>query len=241
MGRSCRRRKGRKVFSDRQKAAIIRISQAPVETKANPTTTSLVDYLNATGFVSPGSSHAFQVNIFAPIPTNQGSNPAPDDHTFIGNDLQSRGFRWEGWFWSGDGVSIPGGNYDVWFRLTVFEVPSFTLLSQITPSAINFDPDYPGDPIVSKWNMDYVKVRFQKTFKLDNNGSMNAMTHKKFYIPIGRKIEKAVELADSALIMGEIKGLQVYWALEYFAPGLSSDFRNFTKGRINTTLYFKDA
>lgn len=242
MGRKSYRRKGRKVFSDRQKAAIIRISQAPVETKALPLIGTLQAFLLDTNYISPASSHAFRRNIFAGIPTNQFSNPNPDDHTFIGNDIQSRGFRWEGHFWTGDGVSVPGGNYDIWFRFTVYEVPSYIGgNAQITGANELWDPDYPQDPIISRWNMDYVKLRYQKTFKLDNNGSLNAMIKRKFYIPMRRKVEHAGELSDATTQMGEIKGLQSYWALEIFAPGLSSNLNLNVTGRIATTVYFKDA
>ena len=237
-----RRRHRRKVFSERQKDAIIRLSQAKVETKAYPTSISLVDYLTSTGYVSPAASHAFQANVYNYVPTAQFSNPAPDDQTFVGNEFVSRGLRWEGWFWTGDGIASPGGSFDVWFRFTVFEVSDFVPApAQITNLSAVLDPDYPRDPVVSKWNVDYTKIRFQKSFKLDNNGSVNAMVKRKFYIPIQRKIEKAFQLTDAVPSMQQIKGLQVYWALEMFAPGQVGNFNSFVNGRINTTLYFKDS
>lgn len=240
MGRT---RSRRQVFSERQKDAIIRLSQAKVETKAFPTSAAFGDYLAATAYVAGSGAHAWQTNVFSPIPTTNSSNTAPDDESFLGNDVESRGFRWECTLWSGDGVITPGAVYDTWFRWTLYEVPSYIAPSVIMNGVISpvWDPSYPQNPIVSRWNPDYVKIRKQRVWKLDNNGSLNALTKKKFYVPIGRKIVKAGELVDTQPIMGEIKGLQVYWALEIFSPGNTGNLANFISGIITTTVYFKDA
>lgn len=237
------RRHKKKVFSEREKDAIIRLSQAKVETKAYPVAASLLGYLTDTNYVAGTGAWAWGTNVFAGIPTTNSSNTAADDHSFLGNDIQARGLRWEGTFWSGDGVTTPGANYDTWFRFTVYEIPDYLSGNHalVAGAAQEYDPDFPMNPIIAKWNMDYVKLRFQKTWKLDNNGSLNALTRRKFYIPIQRKIEKSTELADTVGAMGIIKGLQVYWALEVFSPGNTGNLGNFISGAINTLVYFKDA
>lgn len=237
------RRHKKKVFSEREKDAIIRLSQAKVETKAYPTSSTFGDYLAASAYVAGSGAHAWQTNIFQPIPTTNASNTAPDDESFLGNDIEARGFRWECTLWSGDGVTIPGANYDTWFRWTLFEVPGFAAGTVKVDGIIAplWDPSYPQNPIVSKWNMDYVNIRKQYTFKMDNNGSLNALCKKKFYVPIGRKIQKASELVDTQTVMGEIKKAQVYWALEVFSPGNTGNLSLFIRGIITTSIYFKDA
>jgi len=127
--------------------------------------------------------------------------------------------------------------------LEIYEVPDYDAGNRelVAGAAKEYDLDFQREPIIAKWSMDYVKLRFQKMFKLDNNGSLNAMTKKIFWVPIQRKIEKSDELADTVGTMGEIKGLQVYWALEIFQPGNSANILNFVSGTINTLIYFKDA
>lgn len=233
----------RKVFTEREKDAIIRISQAPVETKAFTLSATLQAYLIDTNYTSGTGSHAWASNVYSVIPANNSTSTTPHDSSFLGNEFQSRGLRWEGTFWSGDGNATPGANYDTWFRFTVYEIPDYVSGNRrlVNGTANEWDKDVPGEPTLARWNMDLVKIRFQKRFKLDNNGSLNAITHRKFWVPIQRKIEKAEELSDTNTTMGLIKGLQVYWALEMFSPGNTGSLALNMQGRISTVLYFKDA
>lgn len=235
-------RKKRRVFSKKEAKAIVRISQKPVETKHFPQFSLLSAYLNSAGYVS-GPSLIFIRNIYSEIP-RAGNIGTKDEFSFDGNDIMSRGFRWE--FNVYATASAPGNMFDAQFRYTLFSQPFYTNgITGVSPGDPRlFDQDHDVTPTWSKWNTQALKIHAQHTFRMDNNGNINAMTRRKYYNQLRRKVTS--QLDGSTVVnsfMREVKNMQTYWALEVFVPGFagSGDLRTFLNGSIDTNIYFKDA
>lgn len=235
-------RRKRRAFTKKQARAIKAISQIPVETKHFPQTTSYTALLNAAGYIS-GPSNILIQNIYSPIP-RADNTLTRDEYTFDGNEIMSRGFRWE--FNAYTVAATAGASLDVQFRYTVFSASAVTF-GTIGPSPadpVYFDTDHDTTPTWSKWNTQNVTIHLQKIFRIDNNGNLNGMVRRKFYTPLRRKITST---QDAPLVtngfMGEVKGKQVYWALETFAPGFAAggDIKTYITGGFSTGIYFKDA
>lgn len=232
----------KRAFSKKEAKAIKAISQQPVETKHYPLYAPLVNFLNDAGYISGPNFIVFR-NVYSGIPRADNSL-TKDENTFQGNEIMSRGIRWELHAYA-SAVSA-GGILDVQFRWTLFSMPLYVAgtggLGPADPRI--FDQDHNTTPTWSKWNVQAIKIHKQHTFKMDNNGNLNSMVRRKFYVPLRRKITAA---EDASLVansfMAEIKNMQVYWALECFVPGFASggDLRGYMNGSIDTSVYFKDA
>jgi len=240
--KSYKRRYKRPAFTKRQAKAIQAIAAKPVETKHFPYYAPLVTYLNDSGYVS-GPNFIFFRNIYSPIP-REDNTLTKSETTFIGNEIQSRGFRWECHFYTV--ATQPGSALDIQFRYTLFSASQyFNGTAGIGPADPNFfDIDHDTTPTWSKWNTQNVHIYQQRIFRLDNNGNLNAMTRRKYYQPLRRKVTSVL---DASLVtnsfMREVKNKQVYWALECFAPGFltGADLKTYINGSIDTNVYFKDA
>lgn len=235
-------RRKKRAFSKKQVKAIKAISQVPVETKHFPYTSTFAALLNAGGYINGPSGIVFN-NIYSTIP-RADNTLTRDEYTFDGNEIQSRGFRFE--LNAYTVAATPGASLDVQFRFTVFSMAAFfSGIAGIGPSdPAFFDTDHDTTPTWSKWNTQNVTIHLQKTFRIDNNGNLNGLVRRKFYVPLRRKITSTL---DASLVansfMGEIKNKQVYWALEFFTPGfaVAADLRGYITGGISTGVYFKDA
>lgn len=228
----------RKPLSKRLVRAIKAISQKPVETKDNPYFQTIITYLGLAGYIS-GAQAAIRHNIYSDIPRADNALTR-EEHEFNGTQINSRGLRWVFNCWVG-GVT-PGNLADVQFRFTVYsEDTYFANITGPGPSAPIFDQEQETTATWATWNPQRVKIHYQRRFKMDNNGNTNAMVSKKFYVPLRRKITAAT---DSNLVsntyMGEVKGLQTYWVLEMFSPGLIPDLTQYLNGTISWKIYYKD-
>lgn len=246
--RSTARRHRRKAFSKRQVKAIQSIATKPVETKHFPFFGTLASFAAAASY-SAGANMILCRNIYAGISrsTNQQSDSLiSSEHSFIGNEIMSRGFRWE--FKAFAYSSTPGAQLDVQFRYTCFSVGDYYGAATFGISPTNgaiFDLDHGTTPTWSKWNTQGISIHLQRSFRLDNNGNQNSIVNRKFYVPLRRKITSALDrdVADNSDQMFQIKNNQVYWALEVFAPGFPDEgnLTAYLNGQIDTAIYFKDA
>lgn len=241
--RTIHRRNRRKAFSKRQVKAIKSISQIPVETKHYPNFGTLTEFLNSAGYIS-GPSLVFASNVYARIP-RENNTLTKSEFTFEGNEIQSRGFRWE--FKAYTVAATPGASLDIMFRYTLFSIANYAGADAfgIAPNDTQyFDTDHGTVPTWSKWNVQNVTIHTQKMFRLNNDGNLNGMVSRKFYTPLRRKVTAAI---DASVVindyMFETKNRNTYWALEIFAPGFlpSGDIRTYLNGQIDTNIYFKDA
>lgn len=229
-----------KPLSKHMVRAIKAIAQKPVETKDNPYNQTISTYLTSAGFVS-GAQASIRHNIYSDIP-REGSTVAREEHEFEGTSIQSRGLRWLINMWVSS-VEVPGGLFDVQFRFTVYsENDYFGNITGPGPANDIFDQEQETTATWATWNPQKVKIHFQRKFRLNNDGNRNALLSKKFYVPLRRKITSATDgQVDSNAYMGEVKGMQTYWVLEVFAPGLGVDLTSYLNGTISWKLYFKDA
>lgn len=240
--RSYRRKK--RAFTKKEAAAIVRIAQKPVETKDYPAYQSIAAWLAAADYNSSlGNANQARIlaNVYSDIPRNDNL-VTREEHEFGGTSIQSRGLRWSlnSFFYS----ATPGNLLDVQFRFTVFSMAPFTFgVSGPAENDAIFDLEQDTTATFATMNPQVVKIHFQRKWRLNNDGNVNGVSIKKFYIPLRRKIQATT---DSSLTtnnyMGEIKGMQVYWLLEMFAPGLTAiDLAGYVQGSISTKIYFKDA
>lgn len=238
--RTYRRRHKKPAFSKRQAKAIVRIAQKPVETKIFPTFSTFSGLLISSGYSGTLSNFGVRGNILSQLPSSKNTS-VPTDESFVGDEILLRGFRFDGAFWLI--ASTPGVTYDAWFRFTVYSANDYIgSITRLGPNPQEFDPENSGIETLSKWNMNYVKIHAQKAFKVDNNGNLNGLVKRKFWVPLRRKITKADELTGvPPEFMGEVKGMQLYWALEIFVPGLATSMPLNVFGQMTWTTYFKDA
>lgn len=238
--RTHRRRHKRPAFSKRQAKAIVRIAQKPVETKTFATFSTFSGLLLSAGYTGSLSNFGVRGNILSQLPSSKNTSVSTDE-SFVGDEIVLRGFRFDAAFWLI--ASTPGVTYDCWFRFTVYSANDYIgSITRLGPNPQEFDPENSGIETLSKWNMNYVKIHAQKAFRVDNNGNLNGLIKKKFWVPLRRKIVKADELAGiPPEYMGEVKGMQLYWALEIFMPGLPTTLPTNVFGQLTWTTYFKDA
>lgn len=234
----------KRAFTKKEAQAIVRIAQKPVETKDYPAYQSIAGWLNAADYNSSlGNANQARIltNVYSDIP-RADNLVTREEHEFAGTSIQSRGLRWtlNSFFYA----STPGNLLDVQFRFTVFSMATFYF--GITGPAENnpiFDLEQDTTATFATFNPQLVKIHFQRKWRLNNDGNVNGVSIKKFYIPLRRKIQATT---DSSLTtnnyMGEIKNMQVYWMLEMFAPGLTAiDLAGYVQGSISTKIYFKDS
>jgi len=215
--------------------AIKAISQIPVETKSYPQTNNFGTWLSLTGYTS-GVSHIMRANVFSDVPRAKNSI-TKSETSFIGDSFNARGFRWSMHAYVG-GSALKA---DTQFRFSVYKENGYasgptTLLS----GNYIFDQDQNTTPTWLFWNPQVATIIYRRTFTLHQNGQLNKMLNKKFYIPLRKKVTSAHE--ESVAInsyMEQIKGMQYYWVLEMLSVG-GSDLDTIG-GTIGTRLYFKDA
>lgn len=238
------RRSQRRVFSERQREAILRLAQAPIETKNHTVNLSWNAWLNGSGYIAPSVAHGFRYNFLQPIP-RETSVPSGGGNvgtaSFIGDELMLKGVRIEFnlyGFAGGDGLMS-----DIQFRLTVYKQNGYVAgLSQISPGDEELTPEGPAVATWWKWRAENVEIIYQRKFRMDANGSRTSIMSKKFWIRTQRKCVSVDEDFPGALgeSFGEKKDGNLYWALEALSPG-NSDMSVDYIGNITSTVYFKDA
>lgn len=233
-------RRKKRAFTKKEAKAIVRIAQKPVETKDHPRWDTLSTWLNSASYVS-GPQANIRHNIYSDIPRNDNA-VTREEHEFSGTSIESRGLRWVFNCWTY--AVTPGNLLDAQFRLTVYSEATFYFgVTGPGPADAIFDQEQDNTSTWATWNPQRVKIHFQRKWRMNNDGNVNAMVTKKFYIPLRRKIQATT---DSSVIsnnyMGEIKGMNVYWLLEVFCPGIAAiNLRTYLNGSIGTKIYFKDA
>lgn len=234
--RTYRRKARRPVFGQRATQAIKRIAQQPVETKhmdENWTWNSLL--VNA-GYTS-GATAMVRGSVHNHIP-RENNSITKSEHTFIGNEIHMRGFRWEFMGYLSGAVALP----DVKFRFTVYDDPLAQTVFPLTVTSSShvWDPDFAVIPTWSRWNAQAVKIRYQRMFTLGSSSTGSSNIRKKFYIPIRRKLTALTEESVTVnQFFGVAKEDQIYWILEVLGPDLG-DLSTQIVGYVNTTVYFKD-
>jgi len=237
------RRQKRQVFSDRQRDAIKRIATGIPETKTQEQYATTATYISATGGTPATGAFGwvFQNNFISNLRSVSNSG-GTSENNFVGKEIQLVGLRFEitAAIWQVVGAPNPGALYDYWFRFTVYETNGY-LYGNSIPDPVVQQSSLNPDPTQFKWNVDAVNIKFQKTFKLDCNGNLNAMTSRKFWVPLRRKIHKEEDLVGSASEeMTQIKGMQMYWCLEILSPGNSQPIITDLVGDVSHIVYYKD-
>lgn len=231
--------KGRKTrrLSKHMVRAIKAISQIPAETKHYPAYASISAFLLGAGYIS-GQQATIRSNILADIPRANNTS-SHEEYSFTGDSLNLRGLRFQINMYTIS--STPGVIQDAQFRFTVFSDNEF-FSGTTGPGPTNriFDQAVDTTATWAMWNPQVVKIHYQRRFKMNNDGNTNSMVMRKFYVPLRRKITTQ---QDTSIVtnnyMGEVMGKQVYWALEFLAPGVSN-LSSFLTGSISTKVYFKD-
>jgi len=234
--RGNRKRRTPRRLSKHMVRAIRAIAQQPVETKQFPSYIDLSTLFNVTGYVS-GASHIARGNLFSEIPRFKDT-ATKTEISFIGNDIQVRGFKFKIHMYAGTVGATP----DALFRWTVYKIPGYVAgNSNIPPTGQEFNQSYTLTPTWSTWNTQYATIVTQRTFRLNESTTDPGHLIRKFWVPMRKKVTASGEESTvSNTYMAQIKGMQYYWALEMFAPTLT-DLRGNFLGTIDTTVYFKDA
>jgi len=235
MARTRRHRKKRQVFSDRQKQAIERIAIKPAETKHMDQSWTINSLLVTAGYIG-GETFAIRGSVFNHIP-RENNSVTKSEHTYIGNEIMMRGFRWE---FMGYPV-VPNNTPDIKFRFTVYDDPiPYTTLPVTAGASGIFDGDFINVPTWARWNPQSTKIRFQRHFTVNQSSIGASNIHKKYYIPIRRKLTSAAEESTALnTFFGVAKQEQIYWVLECLAPSFTALDTQFT-GYVQSTVYFKD-
>lgn len=234
MARTRRYRKKRQVFSKREKQAIERIAVKPAETKHMDESWTWDSLLLAASYLS-GEAFVLRGSVFNHIP-RENNLITKSEHTFVGNQILMRGFRWEFMGYN----AVTNATPDTKFRFTVYDdpIPYSTLPNTVGISV--FDTDFPTVATWARWNNQSTKIRFQRTFTLGQASIGGGNIHKKFYIPIRRKLTSVAEESTAVNgFFGIAKEDQIYWVLEILAPG-NTALRTYITGHVLTTVYFKD-
>lgn len=228
-------RRRRQIFSKRQKQAIERIAVKPAETKHMDENWDINALLTTAGYIG-GGTFSIRGAIHNQIP-RENNTLTRSEHTFIGNQIMMRGFRWE---FMGYPIAA-GGTPDIKFRFTVYEDPTTFTTLPVTTGTQPFDTDFTTTPVWARWNTQTTRIRFQRRFTLGQASIGQSNIHKKFYIPIRRKLTSQAE-ESTALnsFFGPAKEVQLYWVLECLAPNFSQ-LNTQLNGYVQTTVYFKDA
>nr|UBQ66227.1 Cap protein [egret CRESS-DNA virus] len=230
-----RTRRKRQVFSKRQKQAIERIAVKPAETKHMDENWQWTSLLNQAGYTG-GGYYACRGSIFNQIP-RENNLLTKSEHTFVGNQILLRGFRWEFMGYPETAVALP----DVRFRFTVYEDPIPYTTLPVTTNAVIYDPDFSTTPTWARWNPQTTRIRYQRLWTLGQSSVGASNIHRKFWIPLRRKLTSSAEetTVSSNQFFGPAKEVQIYWVLEVLAPGMTT-INTQINGYVQTTVYFKD-
>lgn len=241
--RRSHRKKGRSVFSERQKDAILRIAYKPVETKKFINNFSWQTWLTDTEYTAPAVEHAGRQNILSQLQraTNTSQAIAGQDR-FEGDEIQLRGLRFV--INLTQSSTTPGAMYDVNFRFTVYTMQDYLVNRSeiLTPFWDEVDEEGTTTPTWFKWNTRTTDIKYQRIFRMNNDGNLNTILSKKFWIPMNKKaVTEASDNPSSAFTetFGRMKGTNMYFALEMLAPGIDS-FATRIFGNITWILYYKD-
>jgi len=236
-GRKSKRRSKQKRLSKHMVRAIKAIALQPIETKSYPVSANIGAYL-ASATYGGGMQAVIRSNIYSELPRIKNTSQKTEE-SFIGNTIMSRGLRWQM-----DAYTITAAALapDITFRYTVYRDSQY--YQGITGPAAGdriFDQDMNNTATWAHWNPQTTKIMFRRTFKLAQGTQTTGMLHRKFYIPLRKKI---TAVAEESLItntfMRETKGGNYYWVLEIFSPNVI-DLSEYINGSIGTRLYFKDA
>lgn len=224
-------------FSKRQKAAILRIAQAPVETKHFDANWGWNTLLTTAGYTS-GDRFAIRLPIYQTIPRDTNSGVVTEN-SFIGNEIMLRGFRFELHAFITTAAATP----DAKLRITIYSENN-NLVSLPAIMASNdtvIDPDFINVPTWFRWNMQVAKIHMQRTWTLSASSTGSGVLNKKFYWKSGRKLtsegEEGVVLGT---LFGGAKNYNTYCVMEFLAPTVG-DLGTSITGNLLLSTYFKDA
>lgn len=236
-GKTGRKRRTNRRLSPHMVRAIKAISQGPVETKSYPyREDNFQNLLALSGYGGVSPSHIIRQNIYSDIPSSRNL-VTKSEQTFIGDEIQSRGFRIQFALQSYSSVALQP---DDRFRFSVYHENGYANgISTLTATNYIFDQDQTTQPTSLFWNPQIAKIIYRRTFTFAKNTQTSKVLVKKFWVPLKRKVTRVdEESVITASYMGRIKGEQYYWVLEIFSPGL-----NLTHvfGSVSSRIYFKDA
>lgn len=238
--KTSRVRKGRtnrrKRLSPHMVRAIKAISAIPVETKRFAVSSTFGAYLSTAGYIS-GPSAVIRANIFSDIPRIKDTS-VKTETSMVGNEIQSRGLRWEFKSYPSLAANAP----PVLYRFTVYKDDQyFQNVSGPANTDRIFDPNHTSFPTWSEWNSQTTSIIFRRSFRLKQSTSDPGLCWQKFYVPLRKKCVSQNE--ESTLVntfLGEMKGMQYYWVLETYGPSVANLITVVT-GQIDWSIYFKDA
>jgi len=232
-----RRSRRRKTFSKRQRAAILRIAQAPIETKRYDANWNWATLLNTAGYTS-GDRFAIRLPIYQNIPRDTNSGEI-SENSFIGNEIMMRGFRFEIHAY----INTASANPDAKMRVTVYsENADITNLPALMVSADSVvDPDFNNVPTWWRWNTQVAKIHMQRTWTMTSSSTGPGIMNKKFYWKTGRKLtSQADEGVITNTTFGSAKNYNTYCVVEFLSPALGTLNANIV-GSLSLSTYFKDA
>lgn len=216
--------------------AIKAISAGPIETKSYKTNYSLGAYLSGAGYAS-GPEAGFRVNILSDIPIADNVGNKTESEV-IGDEFLLRGFRWQIHMFQSNVTALAP---DIQFRFTVYTDNAYGGgTASLPPASSVFDQDLDTTATWATWNPQTVKILYQRKFRLTHVSQTTQLLDKKFYVKLRRKIKKQGE--ESLVVnnyVAEVKGMQLYWALETYGPTVT-DLSSALTCKIGTTVYFKD-
>nr|DAV66844.1 MAG TPA: Capsid protein [Cressdnaviricota sp.] len=231
-----RKRRTNRRLSKHMVRAIKAISQQPVETKSYPESADFGAWLTSASYAG-GPQASIRSNIFSEIP-NIKNTLQKTEESFIGNQIMSRGLRWEIHLYTEQAAALAP---DVQFRFTVYkDTKYFSGIDGPGSSDRIFDQSMNTTATWAVWNHQATKILFRRTFKLAQFTQTTGMLQRKYYVPLRRKITRMEEEGTlSNSFMRELKDANYYWVLEMLAPTIS----NLTSisGTIGSRIYFKDA
>jgi len=239
--RKTRRRKAGKRRTNRRLSAhmvraIRAIAQGPVETKYHSNNYTMAVWLTGASYAG-GPEAVIRQPLWAEIPRFKNTS-TKTEHSFIGNEIMSRGFRWELHLNSLNSTAL--GN-DIQFRWTVYKDPLYGAAIGVGPSDRIFNQDFDTTSTRARWNTQAASIIFQRHWSWKMTGQVGSMHQKKFYVKMRRKLTAVSE--ESTVVntyLGETKGGTYYWVLEAFSYNTSNLSSQFT-GYMSTQAYFKDA
>lgn len=232
-----KKRTKRKVFSKREKQAIVRIAQQPVETKHYDQNWDWGALLTVAGYTS-GDRFALVLPIYHNIPRDSNTSEV-SENSFIGNEIMLRGFRFELHAFMTTAAAVP----DAKLRITIYseQTPRSSLPYIISGSDTIIDPDFINVPTWFRWNMQVAKIHMQRNYTLTASSTGSGVLNKKFYWKSGRKLtsetEEGVVLGST---FGTAKNYNTYCMMEFLSPTLGTLTTSVT-GNLNLSTYFKDA
>lgn len=231
-------RRKRPAFSKRQKEAIIRISQKPVETKCFNANWNWSALLLQAGYTPGNNSVAIRLPVYQTIPRSTNVSTTDEDG-FVGNEIMLRGFRLElhAYF------NVPSATPDAVWRVTVFSENSTVggLPAGVASGDNIFDPDFDSIPTWARWNHQVAKIYMQRTWYQGQSNDGQSVVNKKLWWRSGRKLVSESE--ESGILnsyFGDAKNTNIYCMIEVLSPG-QNDLAAAMTCRVNLSTYFKDA